>query len=126
MNSGCPNWAVDRFLDSRRGKQISSYRQWSGYVLHLLFLLRVILFSLFSYTPPSIDQEQLKHELEEMTVALASCDAEIVRLNAQLLQAQAEGPGAGELVALKAQNERLNVEVKSLTQQLLIQSEMLE
>lgn len=54
-----------------------------------------------------------------MIVTLASRNAEIVRLNAQLLQAQAEGPGAGELVALKAQNERLNVEVKSLTQQLL-------
>ncbi|KAK4723816.1 hypothetical protein R3W88_026595 [Solanum pinnatisectum] len=57
--------------------------------------------------------------LKEMKVALVSRDAEIVKLNAHLLHAQAEGPGAGELAALMAQNEHLNVEVKSLTQQLL-------
>ncbi|KAH0644645.1 hypothetical protein KY284_032529 [Solanum tuberosum] len=60
-------------------------------------------------------QEQLKHELEKINVTLASRNAKIVKLNAQLLKAQDEGPGAGELSALKAQNESRTVEVTDLT-----------
>ncbi|KAH0776523.1 hypothetical protein KY290_007934 [Solanum tuberosum] len=59
-------------------------------------------------------QEQLKHELEEMTVIMASRNAEIARLNAQLLIAQAEGPGVEEMAALKAENESLNAKVANL------------
>ncbi|KAH0746349.1 hypothetical protein KY285_008006 [Solanum tuberosum] len=59
-------------------------------------------------------QQQLKHELEEMTVIMASRNAEIAQLNAQLLKAQAEGPSVEEMAALKAENESLNAKVANL------------
>ncbi|XP_055803513.1 LRR receptor-like serine/threonine-protein kinase GSO2 [Solanum dulcamara] len=64
-------------------------------------------------------QENLKQELEEMIVTLASRDAEISSLNAQLLLSQTEGPASTEIAELKTQNVTLTAEVKTLTQQLL-------
>ena len=40
------------------------------------------------------DLDQLKHEIEELTVRLSSKEAEIVVLKAELLTAQSEGPGS--------------------------------
>lgn len=60
-----------------------------------------------------------QEKLEELTVTLASRDVEIAHLNAQLLQAQKEGPSLVAIAELKAQNESLNAKVKILTQQLL-------
>ena len=39
------------------------------------------------------DQDQLKHEVEELTMRLSGNDAKIAILKAELLTAQTEGPG---------------------------------
>ena len=39
------------------------------------------------------DQDQLKHEVEELTVRLSGKDVEISILEAELVTAQTEGPG---------------------------------
>lgn len=64
-------------------------------------------------------QERLKADLEEMTVAMAGRDAEIARLKATLHQGMTQGPGSEdtiqkENVDLKA-HVALTVENKSLT-----------
>ena len=46
------------------------------------------------------DQDQLKHEVEELTVRLSGKDAEIAILKAELLTAQTEGPGTFVVQAL--------------------------
>ncbi|KAK4707348.1 hypothetical protein R3W88_033122 [Solanum pinnatisectum] len=40
-----------------------------------------------------VEQSQLRHELEEMTVLVSKKDAEIALLKAQLAKAQTEGQG---------------------------------
>ena len=40
------------------------------------------------------DLDQLKHEIEELTVRLSGKEAEIVILKTELLTAQSEGPGS--------------------------------
>lgn len=52
-------------------------------------------------------KDQLKHELEEMTMRVSSKDAEIAILKAELLKAQTEGPGTSEIQKLHRQNEEL-------------------
>ena len=47
------------------------------------------------------DQDQLKHEVEELTVRLSGREAEIVILKAELLTAQSEGPGSSVVQALE-------------------------
>ncbi|KAH0644771.1 hypothetical protein KY284_032655 [Solanum tuberosum] len=54
-----------------------------------------------------VEQEQVIHELEEMTAILANKDSKIARLRVELLKAKIEGPGEDELAALKVQNNVL-------------------
>ena len=55
------------------------------------------------------DQDQLKHEVEKLTMRLSGKEAEIVILKAELLTAQNEGPGTFVVQAL----QRVNVELKA-------------
>ncbi|KAH0650115.1 hypothetical protein KY284_030027 [Solanum tuberosum] len=54
-----------------------------------------------------LEQDQLKHELEEMTVFVGNKDAKIALLKAQLLKAQTEGPGTKAVKDLRLQNTAL-------------------
>ena len=47
------------------------------------------------------DQEQLKHEVEELTVRLSGKEAKIAILKAELLNGQSEGPGSSVVQALE-------------------------
>ena len=60
------------------------------------------------------DQDQLKHEVEELTVRLSGKDAEIVILKAELLTAQTEGPGTFVVQALERENAELRAKVIAL------------
>ena len=55
------------------------------------------------------DQDQLKHEVEELTVRLSGKEVEIAILKAELLTAQNEWPGTFVVQAL----QRVNVELKA-------------
>lgn len=57
--------------------------------------------------------------MEELTAALAARDAKSMTLKAQMAQRVAEGPSSAKLSRLKEEKNRLALEVKSLTQQLL-------
>ncbi|KAH0698896.1 hypothetical protein KY284_013111 [Solanum tuberosum] len=61
-----------------------------------------------------MEQDQLKHELEEMTVRVSSRDAEIAILKAAVLKAQTEGPGNAEVRELRKQNEMLLAKIAAL------------
>ena len=66
------------------------------------------------------DQDQLKHEVEELTMGLSGKDAEIAILKAELLTAQTEGPGTSVVQekAIKntdAANDRLTLIIQSLS-----------
>ncbi|KAH0671207.1 hypothetical protein KY289_025700 [Solanum tuberosum] len=52
-----------------------------------------------------MEQDQLKHELEEMTVRVSSRDAKIAILKVVLLKAQIKRPGTAEVRELRKQNE---------------------
>ena len=58
-----------------------------------------------------VEQDQLKHELEEMIVRLSSKDAEIAILKAELLKAQTEGPGTSIVQELHKENEELRAKI---------------
>ena len=60
------------------------------------------------------DQDQLKHEVEEITVRLSGRDAEIAILKAELLTAQSEGPGSSVVQALEKENAELKAKITAL------------
>ena len=60
------------------------------------------------------DQDQLKHEVEELTVRLSGREAEIVILKAELLTAQSEGPGSLVVKALEKENAELKAKITAL------------
>ena len=60
------------------------------------------------------DQEQLKHEVEELTVRLSGKEAEIAILKAKLLTAQSEGPGSSVVQALEKENAELKAKITAL------------
>lgn len=60
-------------------------------------------------------QKKLKQQVEEMIVAIATRDVEIVRLKAQIAQGLLEAPSSEDILRLKADNDMLTVEVKTLT-----------
>ncbi|TMW87859.1 hypothetical protein EJD97_019390 [Solanum chilense] len=60
------------------------------------------------------DQDQLKHEVEELTMRLSGKDAELAILKAELLTAQTEGPGTNEVQALERENLELRAKVMAL------------
>ena len=60
------------------------------------------------------DQDQLKHEIEELTVRLSGKEAEIVILKAELLTAQSEEPGSSVVQALEKENAELKVKITAL------------
>ncbi|TMW91242.1 hypothetical protein EJD97_014581 [Solanum chilense] len=60
------------------------------------------------------DQDQLKHEVEELTMRLSGKDAEIAILKAELLTVQTEGPGTDAVQALKRENAELRAKVIAL------------
>ena len=59
-------------------------------------------------------QDQLKHEVEELTVFLSGKDAEIAILKAELLTAQTEGPGTSVVQALERENAELRAKITAL------------
>ena len=60
------------------------------------------------------DQDQLKHEVEDLVVRLNGKEAEIALLKAELLTAQTEGPGTSVVQALERENAELRVKVTAL------------
>lgn len=50
-----------------------------------------------------------------MIVAIVTRDVEIVRLKAQIAQGLLEAPSSEDILRLKANNDMLTVEVKTLT-----------
>ena len=60
------------------------------------------------------DPDQLKHEIEELTVRLSSKEAEIDVLKAELLTAQSEGPGSSVVQALEKENNELKAKITAL------------
>ena len=60
------------------------------------------------------DQDQLKHEIEELTVRLSGKEAEIVILKTELLTAQSEGPGSSVVQALEKENAELKAKITAL------------
>ena len=60
------------------------------------------------------DQDQLKHEVEELIVRLSGREAEVVILKAELLTAQSEGPGSSVVQALEKDNDELKVKIIAL------------
>ena len=60
------------------------------------------------------DQDQLKHEVEELTVRLSGKEAEIAILKAELLTAQNEGPGSSVVQALERENAELKAKITAL------------
>ncbi|KAK4721732.1 hypothetical protein R3W88_011965 [Solanum pinnatisectum] len=61
-----------------------------------------------------MEQDQLKHELEEMTVRVSNKDAEIALLKTELLKAQTEGPGTEVVKELHKQNDELLAKIATL------------
>ncbi|KAH0632849.1 hypothetical protein KY284_035635 [Solanum tuberosum] len=66
-----------------------------------------------------MEQDQLKHELEKMTVGMSNKDAEIALLKAELLKALTEGPGIVEVRELRKQNEVLLAKIASVQEKLI-------
>ena len=59
-------------------------------------------------------EDQLKHEVEELTMRLSGKDAEIAILKAELLTSQTEGPGTAVVQALERENAELRTKVIAL------------
>ena len=60
------------------------------------------------------DLDQLKHEIEELTLRLSSKEAEIAVLKAELLTAQSEGPGSSVVQALEKEKNELKAKITAL------------
>ena len=65
------------------------------------------------------DQDQLKHEVEELTMRLSGKEAEIAILKAELLTAQIEGPGTAVVQALERENAELRAKVIVLQEKIV-------
>ncbi|KAH0645176.1 hypothetical protein KY284_033060 [Solanum tuberosum] len=61
-----------------------------------------------------MEQDQLKHELEEMTMRVSTRNAEIAILKIVLLKAQTERHGTAEVRELRKQNEVLFAKIATL------------
>ncbi|KAK4736944.1 hypothetical protein R3W88_000641 [Solanum pinnatisectum] len=66
-----------------------------------------------------MEQDQLKHKLEEMTVLMSNKDAETALLKAQLLKAQTEGSGIEEASELRLKNAALLAQNAALQEKLI-------
>ncbi|KAK4735150.1 hypothetical protein R3W88_009411 [Solanum pinnatisectum] len=66
-----------------------------------------------------MEQDQLKHELEEITVLVSNKDAEIALLKAQLLKSQTEGPGTAKANELRVKNATLLAQIAELQEKLV-------
>ncbi|KAH0737953.1 hypothetical protein KY290_036658 [Solanum tuberosum] len=66
-----------------------------------------------------MEQDQLNHELEEMTMQVSNKDAKIALLKAELLKAQTEEPGTDEAKELKKQNEELLAKITALQEKMI-------
>ena len=60
------------------------------------------------------DQDQLKHEVEELTVRLSGKEAEIAILKAELLTVQSGGPSSSVVQALEKENAELKAKITAL------------
>ena len=60
------------------------------------------------------DQDQLKHEVEELTVHLSGKETEIAILKAELLTAQSEGLASSVIQALERENTELKSKITAL------------
>ena len=60
------------------------------------------------------DQDQLKHEVEELTVRLSGKEAEIAILKVELLTTQTEGTGSSVVHTLERENTELRAKVIAL------------
>ena len=60
------------------------------------------------------DHDQLKHEVEELTVRLSGKEAAIAILKAELLTAQSEGPGSSVIQAMEKENAELKANITAL------------
>ena len=60
------------------------------------------------------DQDQLKHEVEELTVRLSGKEAEIAIIKAELLTAQNERPVTSVVQALERENAELKAKITAL------------
>ena len=60
------------------------------------------------------DQDQLKHEIEELTMRLSGKEAEIAILKAELLTAQSKGPVSSVVQALEKENDELKAKITAL------------
>ena len=60
------------------------------------------------------DQDQLKHEVEKLTMRLSGKEAEIAILKAELLTAHNEGPGSSVVQALERENAELKEKIIAL------------
>ena len=60
------------------------------------------------------DQDQLKYEVEKLTMRLSGKEAEIAILKAELLTAQNEGPDSSVVQALERENAELNAKITAL------------
>ena len=65
------------------------------------------------------DQDQLKHEVEEMTMRLSSKDEEIAILKVKLLKAQTEGSGTSVVQELKQVNADLKAKIVVLQEKVI-------
>ena len=61
-----------------------------------------------------IEDQELKHEVEELTMRLSGKDAEIAILKDELLTSQIEGPGTAVVQALERENAELRTKVIAL------------
>ena len=69
------------------------------------------------------DQDQVKHEVEELIVRLSGKEAEIAILKAELLTAQSEGPGSSVVQALEKENAELKAKIIALQEKAIKDSD---
>ena len=65
------------------------------------------------------DQDQLKYEVEKLTMRLSGKEAEIAILKAELLTAQSEGPGSSVVQALEKENAELKAKITALQEKVI-------
>ena len=70
------------------------------------------------------DQDQLKHEVEDLVVRLNGKEAEIALLKAELLTAQTEGPGTSVVQALERENTELKAKITALQEKAIIDTDV--
>lgn len=64
------------------------------------------------------EQDQLNHELKEITMRVSSKDAEIAIHKVELLKAQIEGPGTSDVQELHRENVELRSKIAALQEKL--------